>query len=127
MGDLKLSSQNLDEHPESQDTSEFKPESLSTDTLNQLIPEDVPNTILKTFKRQLPKHLTRGIQKLIYKPQLSRYPMSHYISNHRLSKSNQSFMNQLSTVSIPNCVQKALVDPRWKAAMNEEMASLQKN
>ena len=47
--------------------------------------------------------------------------------NHRLSKSNKSFVNQLSTVSIPNSVQEALADPRWKAAMNEEMKSLQKN
>ena len=49
------------------------------------------------------------------------------MSNHRLSESNKSFVNQLSTVSIPNSVQEALVDPRWKAAMNEEMKSLQKN
>jgi hypothetical protein len=52
--------------------------------------------------------------------------MSHYVSNHRLSESNQSFVNQLSTVSIPNSVQEALADPRWRAAMNEEMKSLQK-
>ena len=50
--------------------------------------------------------------------------MSHYVSNHRLSKSNKSFVNQLSIVSIPNSVQEALADPRWKAAMNEEMKSL---
>ena len=49
------------------------------------------------------------------------------MSNHRLSESNKSFVNQLSTVSIPNGVQEALADPRWKAAMNEEMKSLQKN
>ena len=48
-------------------------------------------------------------------------------STHRLSKTNQSFVNQLSTVSIPNSVQEALTDPRWKAAMNDEMSSLQKN
>ncbi|XP_024031818.1 uncharacterized protein LOC112094618 [Morus notabilis] len=30
-------------------------------------------------------------------------------------------------MSTPNSVQEALTDPRWKAAMNEEMASLQKN
>ena len=34
--------------------------------------------------------------------------MSHYVSNHRLYKSNKSFVNQLSTVSIPNSVQEAL-------------------
>ena len=49
------------------------------------------------------------------------------MSNHRLSESNKSFVNQLSTVSIPNSVLEALADPRWKAAMNEEMKSLQKN
>ena len=43
------------------------------------------------------------------------------MSNHRLSESNKSFVNQLSTISIPNSVQEALADPMWKAAMNEEM------
>ena len=52
--------------------------------------------------------------------------MSHYVSNHCLSESDMSFVNQLSIVSIPNSVQEALVDPRWKAAMNEEMKSLHK-
>ena len=53
--------------------------------------------------------------------------MSHYVSNHHLLESNVSFVNQLSTVSIPNSVQEALADPRWKATMNEEMKSLRKN
>ncbi|KAL5543278.1 hypothetical protein UlMin_010988 [Ulmus minor] len=53
--------------------------------------------------------------------------MSHYVSNHRLSESNKSFVNQLSIVSIPNSVQEALADKRWEAAMDEEMKSLQKN
>ena len=92
--------------------------------------EDVPNTVLEPIQKQLPQRLTRGIPTPTYKPQLSskvRYPMSHYVSNHRLSESNRSFMNQLSTISIPNSVKEALCDLRWKAAMNEEMASLQKN
>ena len=49
------------------------------------------------------------------------------MSTHRLSESNKSFVNQLSTVSIPNSVQEVLADPRWKAVMNEEMKSLQNN
>ena len=53
--------------------------------------------------------------------------MSNYVSNHRLFESNKLFVNQLFTVAIPNSVQEALVDPRWKTAMNEEMKSLQKN
>ena len=68
----------------------------------------------------------RGIPKPTYEPELStkvKYPMSNYVSNHRLSKSNKSFINQLSTIAIPNSVQEALANPRWKAAMK----SLQKN
>ena len=53
--------------------------------------------------------------------------MSSYVSIHRLSESNKSLVNQLSIVAIPNSVQEALTDPRWKTAMNEEMKSLQKN
>ena len=53
--------------------------------------------------------------------------MSNYVSNHRLSESNESFVNQLSTVVIPNSVHETSTNPRWKAAMNEEMKSLQKN
>jgi hypothetical protein len=44
-----------------------------------------------------------------------------------LSESNQALVNQLSIVSIPNNVQEALLDPRWREAMNEEMKSLKKN
>lgn len=79
--------------------------------------------------RQLPSRSTRGIPKLTYEPQLTRkvrYLMNHYMFVNRLSKTNQSFVNQLSNVSIPESVQEALTDPRWKASMNEEMISLQK-
>ncbi|XP_057965405.1 uncharacterized mitochondrial protein AtMg00820-like [Malania oleifera] len=53
--------------------------------------------------------------------------MNNYVSYHRLSKESESFVNQLSVVSIPTNIQEALGDPRWKEAMNEEMKSLQKN
>ena len=45
--------------------------------------------------------------------------MSHYMSNHHLSKSNKSFINQLSIISIPNSVKKALAKLRWKATIYE--------
>lgn len=56
-----------------------------------------------------------------------KYPISNSVSYHRLSKENDSFVNQLSAVSIPSSVQEALKDSRWKEAMNEEIQSLQKN
>ena len=49
------------------------------------------------------------------------------MSCHRLLKESMAFVNQLSVVSIPNNVQEALKDPRWREAMNEEMKALQKN
>ncbi|RVW66682.1 Retrovirus-related Pol polyprotein from transposon RE1 [Vitis vinifera] len=92
--------------------------------------EGVLNLEPDPFMKRLPHRHNRGIPKPTYEPELStkvKYPMSNYVSNHRLFESNKSFVNQLSTVAIPNSVQEALADPRWKAAMNEEMKSLQKN
>ena len=92
--------------------------------------EGVFNLEPDPFMKRLPHRHNRGIPKPTYELELStkvKYPMSNYVSNHRFSESNKSFVNQLSTVAIPNSVQKALADPRWKAAMNEEMKSLQKN
>ncbi|WJZ85282.1 hypothetical protein VitviT2T_004827 [Vitis vinifera] len=92
--------------------------------------EGVLNLEPDPFMKRLPYCHNRGIPKLTYEPELStkvKYPMSNYVSNHRLSESNKSFVNQLSTVAIPNSVQEALADPRWKVAMNEEMKSLQNN
>ncbi|RVW89612.1 Retrovirus-related Pol polyprotein from transposon TNT 1-94 [Vitis vinifera] len=79
------------------------------------------------FMKRLPHRHNRGIPKPTYEPELFtkvKYPMSNYVSNHHLSKSNKSLVNQLSTISIPNGVQEALADPRWKVAMNVEMKSL---
>jgi hypothetical protein len=53
-----------------------------------------------------------------------RYPLNNYVFTGHLSKSNKSFVYQ---VSIPNSVQEALADSRWKDAMNEELRSLKKN
>ena len=79
------------------------------------------------FMKWLPHRHNRGIPEPTYEPKLStkvKYLMSNYVSNHRLFESNKLFVNQLSTVAIPNSVQEALTNPRWKADMNEEMKSL---
>ena len=139
-GELDLSGINLDhngdecdEDLENEVVNQPPSESLAPqeiDTPNQSPAEDGPAIMSEPPRKQLPSCQTRGIPKPTYEPELSskvKYPMSHYVSNHRLSESNKSFVNQLSTVSITNSVQEALADPRWKAVMNEEMKSLQKN
>ncbi|RVX03773.1 Retrovirus-related Pol polyprotein from transposon RE1 [Vitis vinifera] len=65
--------------------------------------EGVLNLEPDPFMKRFPHRHNRGIPKPTYEPELStnvKYPMSNY---------------------------EALANPRWKAAMNEEMKSLQKN
>ncbi|KAH9685411.1 protein kinase domain-containing protein [Citrus sinensis] len=93
----EISEDTFGEHNNS-DTTAIENESHE-EIPNQLSAEDVPTT--SPIRRILPQHQNR--------------------------ESNQSFVNQLSTVSIPNSVHEALKDPKCKAAMNDEMRSLQKN
>ena len=111
-GEFDLSGINLDHGGDERD------EDLNNEVVDQppsesLAPQatDTPNQSLvvvsKPPRKQLPPRQTRGIPKPTYEPKLSskvKYPMNHYVSNHRLSKSNKSFVNILSTVSIPNNV-----------------------
>ncbi|BFG20722.1 hypothetical protein CerSpe_069960 [Prunus speciosa] len=91
----------------------------------EVIPE-APNTIPYT----LPPRTTRGKPKPQYCPDLtakSKYPINNHVSTHRLSKSYASFVNQLSTVCVPNKWQDAITDSRWVEAMAIEMEALEKN
>ena len=117
VGELDLSGINLDHSGDKRDedldnevVDQPPSESLApqaTDTPNQLPTEDGLAVMFKPLRKQLPPRQTRGIRKPTYEPELYskvKYPMSHYVSNHRLFESNKSFVNQLSTVSIPNNV-----------------------
>jgi hypothetical protein len=103
--------------------------------LDASIPHESPLTDesqvnLEPPLRILPNRITRGIPRVSYEPvrtSTPKYPLNNYVSYHRLSKACESFANQLSTVHVPNSVQEAIKDPRWKNAMNEEMKSLQRN
>jgi hypothetical protein len=89
-----------------------------------------PQVSSETQLKVLPHRTTRGKPKTAYEPLLTSKPhylMSNFVSYHRLSKDNETFMNQISAISIPNSVQEAITDSIWKEAMNEEMRSLQKN
>jgi len=46
-----------------------------------------------------------------------KYPISKYVSSHKLSQSYASFVSQLSPISIPSNIQEALVGPRWTKAV----------
>ena len=108
------------EHPISEEVNEEvnqSPTQTETGPLDDITqpPVDIPHQsstedVPEPNRKQLPHRHTRGIPKSSYEPELSskvKYPMSQYVSNHSLSKSNMSFVNQLSSVSIPNSVQEA--------------------
>ena len=116
-GELDLGGINLDHNGDERDedlenevVDQSPSESLApqtTDTPNQSPSEDGPVVVSEPPRKKLPPHQTRGIPKPTYEPELAskvKYPMSHYVSNHCLSESNKSFVNQVSIVSIPNIV-----------------------
>ena len=87
------------------------------------IPELYENYESKPHLKRLPNRVTRGKPKVNHEPVINskyKYPINNYVSYHRLSKESMAFLNQLFIVSIPNNVQEALKDPRWREAMNEE-------
>jgi len=57
----------------------------------------------------------------------TKHPLSQFVSYSRLSPSYKALVLHLTSVSIPNHVQKALSSPTWKSAMVEEMKALHKN
>ena len=56
-----------------------------------------------------------------------RHPIGHYARYEKLGNEYKTFLTLLGDITIPNRVEEALQDPRWKAAMDEEMMALEKN
>ncbi|XP_057495256.1 retrovirus-related Pol polyprotein from transposon TNT 1-94 isoform X3 [Actinidia eriantha] len=57
----------------------------------------------------------------------TQHPISKFVSYSRLSPSHNVFVSKIASVFVPNNVQEALTDPKWKHAMLEEMKALHKN
>jgi hypothetical protein len=57
----------------------------------------------------------------------TQHPISNFVSYQHLSPSYRSFVSKLSSVSIPQNLQEAISDPKWREAMQEEMRALHKN
>ena len=57
----------------------------------------------------------------------TQHPISNFVSYSHLSPSYRAFVSKISSICVPNRVQDALVDPKWKHAMIEEIKTLHKN
>jgi hypothetical protein len=107
------------------------PESLPIPTL-QVQPNNSSEICLPSdiAHHALPPRSTRGIPPVKYEPDPKakvKYPISNYISSHKLSASYASYVCRLSSISIPSTLQEALADSHWTTAMTEEMKALKKN
>ncbi|PNX72348.1 pentatricopeptide repeat-containing protein mitochondrial-like, partial [Trifolium pratense] len=93
-------------------------------------PNETNAPIDQDIAPRYPHRSNKGIPKKLYEPDPKakiKYPINNHVSSHRLSESYALAVNHLSNVIIPSSVQDALLDPKWKKAMNEEMEALQKN
>ena len=97
---------------------------LTNDVLNDMPNVEIPN------RYELPPRSTRGIPPRIYDPefeaQRSRYPVNRE-NNKALSQTAVAFNTSVYSSIVPNNVVKALRDPNWKRAMEEEISALGKN
>ncbi|CAL9013295.1 unnamed protein product [Prunus brigantina] len=86
--------------------------------------ENNPINSVPPIENELPIALRRPLRSC---PSKYKYPISNFMSSHRLSSCFKSFAYQLSFVSVPQTLQDALDNPRWKEAMDEELRALRKN
>ena len=56
--------------------------------------------------------------------QCTLYPMSQFVSDARIGNQMKAFISALSAETIPLNYQKAVLDSRWKQAMQDEMDAL---
>jgi Reverse transcriptase (RNA-dependent DNA polymerase) len=56
-----------------------------------------------------------------------RYPIGNYTTTNKLSEPLKGFVNQISSVVIPERLEEALNDHNWVGAMKLEMDALEKN
>ncbi|RVW97657.1 hypothetical protein CK203_028060 [Vitis vinifera] len=102
--------------PTTQSTPQFKVWIILHSPSHSLLHVDpVPSDL------DLPIALRKGVRSCTI------HPISNFVSYHRLSSSFSAFTSHLSSIEIPKNVQETFGDPRWKAAVVEEVKALIKN
>ncbi|CAN6720151.1 unnamed protein product [Malus baccata var. baccata] len=85
-----------------------------------------PNNDVSMYK--LPPRQNRGVPPDRFSPEGKvKYPISNYVSCKNLAPERQAWVNNVEAIQAPTRVEEALKDPKWAAAMDEEMMALHKN
>ena len=95
-------------------------------------PEDNTEVSSPELSFKLPPRTNRGKPPKRYIPENGtseeiRYPIANYTMTDHLSEPLKSFVNQMSSVVVPERLEEALKDPKWVEAMQSEMDALEKN
>ncbi|CAN6573029.1 unnamed protein product [Malus baccata var. baccata] len=77
---------------------------------------------------KLPPRKNRGVPPYRFSPEGKvNYPIANYVSCSNLTPERQAWVNNVEAIQVPTRVDKALKDPKWATAMDEEMMALHKN
>ena len=61
------------------------------------------------------------------RPNGTRYPMHHFLSNSRFSSTHSAYIANITTTKEPHTYAQAIFDPNWQKVMDEELFALQLN
>ncbi|KAJ9554960.1 hypothetical protein OSB04_009574 [Centaurea solstitialis] len=101
-------------------------------------PPAIPAQVRRSTRSSVPPlKLKDYVCSLVYADQSSHlmpnpskgtcYPLSHYLSYHRYTTANQTFVANLHTEIEPTSYSEAANNPKWQMAMQSELRALEEN
>ena len=95
-------------------------------------PEDIPEVSATNTLCKLPSRNNRGKppKRYVLEDGTSEeviYHIANYTITEKLSEPLKAFVNQISSINVPEKIEEALKDHNWVKAMKEEMGALEKN
>nr|KYP51612.1 Retrovirus-related Pol polyprotein from transposon TNT 1-94 [Cajanus cajan] len=101
------------------------PESVHVQESNPTLNEELESNSPPLYEDlDIPIALRKETKKCTNKP---RYPLANYLSFKHFSPTHKAFLTSLNTTTIPTFLSEALIDRKWKQAMDLEMEVLEKN
>ncbi|CAN6709377.1 unnamed protein product [Malus baccata var. baccata] len=111
-------------------SSSIVPPNMSSLNISEVSTTDAhvtnPDNVMSIYK--LPPRQNRGVPPDRFSPEGKvKYPIANYVSCSNLAPERQAWVNNVEAIQVPTRVEEALKDPKWAAAMDEEMMALHKN